>query len=37
MRCDKRKYAVVGFEVLTVVVMNIAVFWEVMEVPVIHM
>jgi hypothetical protein len=37
MRCDKRKYAVVGFEVLMVVVMNIAVFWEVMEVPLIHM
>jgi hypothetical protein len=37
MRCDRRKYAVVGFEVLTVVVMNIAVFWEVMVVPVIHL
>ena len=37
MRCDKRKYAVVGFEVLMVVVMNIAVFWELIEVPLIHM
>ena len=37
MRCDKRKYTVVGFEVLMVVVMNIAVFWELIEVPLIHM
>jgi hypothetical protein len=37
MRCDKRKYTVAGFEVLRVVVMNLAVFWEVMEVPLIYM